>query len=676
MKNTKRNTIITIVVIALILLGTGIYFFLNHSPEENGLSIIEKKWITDNANKMIDVDVYNDIPVYGYNGNGIIFDFLNYVTDKYQIQFNKVSYYTNSTTEKDDISFLILNDNEQVWEQDILLGEDVYVIVSTETKDNIALESITAIGVLKQDKATAKEYFKENVQITEYEDIESLVAGLKNGECSYLLMPNISYMSDILTNDLHIVYHLEDLRKKLVLRAEDETVYAILKKSYREYSELNYEEDYSKNYLDVYFKSKNVSDLNQKNYNAKAYRYGYVINMPYENYVSNQFVGTISNYLNDFEKLADVEIEVVLYPNIDDLKGALVSGEVDFALGNFDYQNLNMDSATTGTITDLNYVVLSKNEYQLNSLKGLTEQEVLVVAGSSLYNLASTSGLQTKNFPNTDELLRNIDDQSIVLMDKETYLYYKDNKVKDYKIVLEGTLKNEYKFLLNNSNEAFNELFSYYVSTIDYNNIRYQYHTDITLDKDYTMIKVVCFIIALILFLISTIILMNRKNVTNTVINKEEILKYIDPMTSLKNRNYLNMNIYKWDDNVIFPQSIVVLDVCKLKEINDTYGRETGDEIIKKTASILINNQLGNTDIIRSDGDEFLIYMVGYEEKQVSEYMKRLTKEVKNIPNSLGIELGYSMILDEVKTVDDAINEAITMMQKNKEKRKIKDKEG
>ena len=48
-------------------------------------------------------------------------------------------------------------------------------------------------------------------------------------------------------------------------------------------------------------------------------------------------------------------------------------------------------------------------------------------------------------------------------------------------------------------------------------------------------------------------------------------------------------------------------------------------------------------------------------------------REMKEIPNCLGVEVGYSMILDEVKTVDDAINEAIAMMTKSKEKRKNKE---
>ena len=55
---------------------------------------------------------------------------------------------------------------------------------------------------------------------------------------------------------------------------------------------------------------------------------------------------------------------------------------------------------------------------------------------------------------------------------------------------------------------------------------------------------------------------------------------------------------------------------------------------------------------------------------EVDKYAKKITKLMKNIPNSLGCEYGYSMILDEGKTVDDAINEAIAMMMKNKAKRK------
>ena len=95
---------------------------------------------------------------------------------------------------------------------------------------------------------------------------------------------------------------------------------------------------------------------------------------------------------------------------------------------------------------------------------------------------------------------------------------------------------------------------------------------------------------------------------------------------------------------------------------------EEGDNVIKKAASILIVNQLENTDIIRTDGNEFLIYMVGYDEKKVIEFTRKINKELKELPHGFGATLGYSMIEDDVKTIDDAINEATLSMRQAKEK--------
>lgn len=673
MDNKKRNTIITIVILILIFLGGAVYFILNYTTDKNSLTVVEKKWITDNVNNIVDVNVYNDIPVYGYNGEGIIFDFLEYFTKETKINFNKISYYTDSSFNETNISFQILDSNEPVTNQDILLFSDHYVILSGTTNNTISLDKDFTLGVLKKDLEAANNYFNDNIKVIEYDNVDTLINALKDNQVNYILLPNLSHMDEVLTNKLNVVYHVEDLKKSFILRVKDKTVYSILNKTYNEYLENYYDKDYSLNYMNIYYKSTNTSDLLQKNYNAKTYHYGYVVNMPYENSVNNKFVGTILNYLKTFEDETGVEIETTKYKSIDDLKSALVSGEIDFALGNFNYDNINLEHKLTNPISNLEYVVLSKNKYNINSIKGLNNEEVSVVSSSILYHELANNNIKSKKYANTDELLRSLDDNSIAIMDKQTYIYYKDSKLKDYDIILEDKLIDGYRFILNSSNEPFNSVFSYFVNTINYQTIKYNYYTNITLDKDYTTIKVFAFIVALVLFLIATMFLMNKKSVTNTVISKEEKLKYIDPMTSLKNRNYLNLNIYKWDDNVIFPQSVVIMDVNRLREINDTYGRELGDEVIKKVASVLINNQLENTDIIRSGGDEFLIYMIGYEEKEVVNYTKKLVKDMKDIPNSLGVEVGYSMILDEVKTVDDAINEAIIMMSKNKEKKKNKE---
>ena len=82
---------------------------------------------------------------------------------------------------------------------------------------------------------------------------------------------------------------------------------------------------------------------------------------------------------------------------------------------------------------------------------------------------------------------------------------------------------------------------------------------------------------------------------------------------------------------------------------------------------ILINNQMPNSDIIRTNGNEFLIYLVEYDEKKVVSYIKKLNKEFKELSHGFGAAIGYSMITDGIKTIDDAVNEATLDMRNNKE---------
>ncbi|MDD4282336.1 MAG: diguanylate cyclase, partial [Bacilli bacterium] len=99
-----------------------------------------------------------------------------------------------------------------------------------------------------------------------------------------------------------------------------------------------------------------------------------------------------------------------------------------------------------------------------------------------------------------------------------------------------------------------------------------------------------------------------------------------------------------------------------------------GDKVIREAANILILNQVENSDIIRTSGNEFLIYMVGHDEKTVISYMRKLNKEFKTLAHNFGAAIGYSMIIDAIKTIDDAINEATLDMRDNKELTEKEDK--
>ena len=138
-------------------------------------------------------------------------------------------------------------------------------------------------------------------------------------------------------------------------------------------------------------------------------------------------------------------------------------------------------------------------------------------------------------------------------------------------------------------------------------------------------------------------------------------------LTSLKNRNYLMANIDEWDEMKVIPRTVIIADLNNLKYINDNYGQEEGNMLIKKAAAILINTQLEKSEIIRTDGNEFLIYLIGYNKTQVNTYINKLSREFEKLPHGFGAAIGYSMIEDEIKTIDDAINEASIEMRMDKE---------
>lgn len=667
----RNNKVIVLVVAGIIFAVLLVVFILNYSKVDYSFSILEKKWINDNTRNVLDVNVYNDVPIYGKQGKGVAFDLLDKFTEKYNVNFNKISYSVDSPPEYKEIAFKIVNNNTSLTDNDILLYEDSYVLVS---KEKTVIDKITdmkdlKVLVLNEDIGLVSNYLSEanNVSFEPKDSIDDIETALSEDD-SYALIPYNMYIDVILSNDLNILYHLSDISKKYVLTVQNKTLSSIMKKYYLQYSEKLQKEAYKSNFLDEFFYDKKISEADRLGYNSSSYNVGYISYMPFEGREEKDFVGTLSNYLSDFEDLFDVDFKLISYNNIADLKKDLSSGELDLVFANYNLNGINVDIINTNSLFKEEYVILSKDTFIVNSVKSLKDREVSVVKDSYIYDFVNSNGVRTKTFDNNEELCRSLSSNSVVIVDKDTYNYYKNKKFSDYNVLYEGVLPYEYTFAIRdvNKNTVFAKLFSYYTSSVNYEGVRYAYNTNSTV-YDFGVLVTFITVVATILFIVLTIFIIKKKKNKEVSLRNYDKLKYIDSMTSLKNRTYLNSKIKEWDDNVIYPQAFVVVDLNNLKYINDSHGHEEGDTLIKKAASILIVNQEANTDIIRTDGNEFLIYMVGYDEKKVVAYIRKIYKELKELPYGFGAAIGYSMILDDVKTVDDAINEATLDMRNKKE---------
>jgi diguanylate cyclase (GGDEF)-like protein/PAS domain S-box-containing protein len=94
--------------------------------------------------------------------------------------------------------------------------------------------------------------------------------------------------------------------------------------------------------------------------------------------------------------------------------------------------------------------------------------------------------------------------------------------------------------------------------------------------------------------------------------NAENRLIYInnhDFLTGLYNRRYFEQEIKNLDIIDNLPLSIVIADTNGLKIVNDSFGHDTGDELLKKAANTIKNSCRPNDLVIRYGGDEFMIIL-------------------------------------------------------------------
>jgi diguanylate cyclase (GGDEF)-like protein len=135
-------------------------------------------------------------------------------------------------------------------------------------------------------------------------------------------------------------------------------------------------------------------------------------------------------------------------------------------------------------------------------------------------------------------------------------------------------------------------------------------------------------------------------------------LAYTDAMTGLYNRNAYEEKLEKLNranarlDKIM----IVIVDINRMKFINDTYGHRTGDETIKTVAKCLCKTVGMKADVYRIGGDEFACIAEKDITSNISEFKDLISfiGEEKIYP--LSVSIGYSKF-DTKKdtTIDDLI---------------------
>ncbi len=153
---------------------------------------------------------------------------------------------------------------------------------------------------------------------------------------------------------------------------------------------------------------------------------------------------------------------------------------------------------------------------------------------------------------------------------------------------------------------------------------------------------------------------------------QQEKIKYIsfhDNLTDLYNRSYMEEEMDRLDAERQMPISIIVIDVNGLKIINDTYGHERGDQMLKRVANILRKCVREEDIIARWAGDEFIILLPQTDKptaKKIGQRIREKCKKTKSdeIPISLGIGIKTKTRVDQ--DIYEVVHEADEKMYQDK----------
>jgi len=665
MKDKKKLIIIIASIIAVIAITITTIIILR---DENKLTILERNWINNNINTVQNINVVNNVNIFGSTGAGVFFDFINDFAKNYNLEINPIAY--NNGENPSGIAFRQTN---ELTDLDTVFYKDHYVLVAKQNEIVSSSSFLTnkEVGVIANNITHVSNYLKNvsNVTFTQLGNREELLTKF-DGDLNYIIVPLVEYLDTILEKDYKIIYHFSDIDTYYTFRSiEDDTLSNIIKKYYNTWKS-NVDTYFKDAEFELFINKLGITGTEVDAMRSVTYDYGFVNNSPYEVIIGGNYGGIVAMYLSEFSEFADLEFNFTKYRNFNKFIKAISKGDIDLY---YNYYNIKNDYHKTDSGQNISFDIIAKNDNDIviksiNSLKGET---VYVAENSLIYNyLESVGNINLKTYKSNDKLKSLARDNVVIALDSNVYDYYEHKELKKYSKRYTETINKQYSFRVK-TDTAFYKLLNKYISTLDSEEIVYQgvYNHFKTIQSGTLLSKIAQYILYILagLAIIFYIVYRSTKRIKITKkIKKEDKMKFIDQLTSLKNRNYLNENINLWNNNKVYPQTMIVIDLNNIQHINDTLGYEEGDKQIKAVANVLIKTQLDNSDIIRTDGNEFLVYLIGYSQKQITNYIHKLNKEFKKLPYEYGAEFGYSMITDDIKTIEDAINEAVEEMKKQK----------
>ena len=358
----KKKLIIIIPIIIAVVAFIFVYRYYNKEDATTTLTVREKQWVQEHADQTYDFEVVNNYPLYGTNGSGVIFSFLEDFEENIGLEFNRIPYLKESKTSIDGFRIRILDNGDKLKDTDLPLFNDNYVAVGKTYRRINSIKDFKNVtfGIFKEDSSEISYYLKSgtNLSFKTYDKIEDIYKALDNDEVDMVIVPNIMYLNYTIDNDKYSInYFFTEMQKQIVLTLskDNQELNKIVTKYYNKWKQTKYVKEYNDAYLDYYLEENNLNAKTKAELISKNYTYGYVENPPYEQLVNGKVAGIAGEYVDRVTRLSGINFKYKKYDTIEDLEKAIDKGEVDLYFDYYNYNN-NKYKSTLSTFNE-KYVV-------------------------------------------------------------------------------------------------------------------------------------------------------------------------------------------------------------------------------------------------------------------------------------------------------------------------------
>jgi diguanylate cyclase (GGDEF)-like protein/PAS domain S-box-containing protein len=158
-----------------------------------------------------------------------------------------------------------------------------------------------------------------------------------------------------------------------------------------------------------------------------------------------------------------------------------------------------------------------------------------------------------------------------------------------------------------------------------------------------------------------------------TAVKKSEeemlYLSYHDPLTKIYNRRFYEEELARLDVERNLPIALIMADVNGLKLVNDAFGHEKGDHLLRTIAKIIKEKCRSDEIVSRIGGDEFIILLPKTSEEEAKQLISRIHSAVekRGEKNSImSVSLGYAVKTHVKENMNDVFKIAEDDMYRHK----------